>query len=116
MRRFDFRADTATEDDVRRWQRQVRSFRPLTNIVSGSAGWILIGLVALYVYHGYLNYHSRFGTPTAVIKGRVFTARNVIVLVDPSGSMRGTEHTLQEHLDELKRVRISGVDHKVATQ
>jgi hypothetical protein len=107
MRRLEFHAGAASEDDVRRWQKQSRPIHALSGLLSGGVGWLLVGVASLYVYHSYLNYHSRFGKPTASIDGRAFTASNVIVLVDTSDSMKGTDTILNRHLDQLRNTRVS---------
>lgn len=107
MRRFDFRADTATEEDERRWQRRSRPPGPLSSVWGNGAGWLLVSLAALYVYHAYLDYHSRFGKPTTIINGKAFTATDVVLLIDASGSMRGTETILGRQTDQLQQAHVS---------
>jgi hypothetical protein len=107
MRRFDFRADTLTEEDERHWQRQSRQPRSFNGALGNAAGWVLLGLAAFYVYHSYLNYHSRFGKLTAVINGKTFTAGEVLLLVDASGSMRGTDAMLGRQTDQLRQARVN---------
>ena len=45
--------------------------------------------------------------PTALVDGQVFTARNVIILQDTSGSMGGTDARLQALLRTLQRAGIN---------
>jgi hypothetical protein len=115
MRRLEFHASAASEDDLRRWQ--TRLTHPLRLALCGATGWFLAGVAFLYVYHAYLNYHSRFGKPVALVEGKAFTAKNVILLVDTSGSMRAhdednkhfpdTEPILQRQLERLQTSGIS---------
>jgi hypothetical protein len=106
MRRLEFEA-TSTEEEVRRWQKQSRLDHPFSGALSASFGWFLIGLAGLYVYHSYLDYHSKFGRPTTFVDGRALTATNVVLLIDNSGSMRGTEQRIQDLRERLQRAGIS---------
>jgi hypothetical protein len=102
---------------VRRWQKQSRLVPPFSSVLGGNIGWFLVGLAGLYVYHSYLNYHSRFGKSTAFVQGKAFAAKNVILLVDESGSMKAhyegneyfpdTEPILQKQLEQLRASGIS---------
>jgi hypothetical protein len=107
MRRFDFQASTANEDELRRWQRRTPPAYIFSYALSGSVGWLLLALAGLYVYHAYLNYHSRFGKATAFIEGHALTARNIVLIVDKSNSMAGTEGTIQQLRERLERAGIS---------
>jgi hypothetical protein len=106
MRRLEFHA-TSSEEEVRRWQKQSRLVHPFGGVLSGSVGWFLIGLTGLYVYHSYLDYHSGFGRRTTFVDGRAVTATNIILLIDNSGSMRGTEQRIRDLRERLRRSGIS---------
>ena len=95
------------EEDERRWERYARPVPAFGNFISGGAGWLLLGLAIVYLNNAYLNYHSRFGRPTAVMNGRRFTGTNVLLLVDTSGSMRGTEAILSNRTTDLQKAGIT---------
>src|SRR5262249_297040 len=54
-----------------------------------------------------LNYHSRFGKATALIDGCPLTARNIILILDNSRSMEGTEGTVKQLRDQMQATGIS---------
>lgn len=107
MRRLEFHASIPSEEDVRHWRRQSHLVHPLSNVLGGALGWFLIGLASLYVYHSYLDYHSRFARPTAFINGKALTATNVVLVIDGSGSMRGTEEKIRQLRERLQSAGIS---------
>src|SRR5262249_49775615 len=107
MRRFEFQASVAREGELRRWQKRVPPANIFSFVLSGGVGWILLGLAGLYVYDAYLNYHSRFGKATALIDGCPLTARNIILILDNSRSMEGTEGTVKQLRDQLQATGIS---------
>jgi hypothetical protein len=107
MRRFEFQANAANEDEVRRWQTRAHPIHAFGYALGSSLGWFVLGLAALYVYHAYLNYHSQFAKGTAFIEGHALTARNIILIVDKSGSMVGTEERIKQLRERLQRAGIS---------
>src|SRR5262245_58752630 len=107
MRRFEFQTSAANEDELRRWQRRTSPAHIFSYALSGGGRWLLLGLASLYAYNAYLNYHSRFAKSTAFIEGHPLTARNIILILDSSGSMRGTEGTIKQLHDRLQAAGIS---------
>jgi hypothetical protein len=107
MRRLEFHARAPDEEEVRRWKKQARLLHPVSSALGGNFGWFLIGLASLYVYHSYLNYHSRFAKPTAFINGKALTATNVVLVIDNSGSMKGTEERITQLRQRLQSAGIS---------
>ena len=107
MRRLQFRASVPSDEEVRQWKKQSRLMHPFIGALSANVGWLLIAVAGLYVYHSYLNYHSRFARPTAFINGKALTATHVVLVIDGSGSMSGTQDRIRQLRDRLQSAGIS---------
>ena len=90
MVRIEFRVTGATEDDTRQWRGLNHSLGPRIKLaMAGAAAAILI---------------YTFSSPrTAVIGDTPVVARNIIAMVDTSGSMKGRETERDAQLLALER-------------
>jgi hypothetical protein len=100
MGRLEFRGQL-TQDHLRRWRKLNRPSRYPRAVMA-----IVLLLALVYLLRW---------VPTAQIEGREFKGRSVIVMVDRSGSMGGTESILAAQLDQLKAAGIS-VDNPYVTR
>jgi len=108
MRHLHFHGYAPSGKNVRRGQRRPSSLRPFAGFPTSIPAAILIALAALYVFREYLQYHNRFVSSgyTAIVAGQKFTARNVLLLLDYSPSMRGKEATLNRQIEQMRKAGI----------
>ncbi len=114
MRVLEFQIKGLTQDELKRRRKHQESANVFKRFLAGlSTGarvlvWAALAVAALYILQW--SY-----TPSVILNGQVFTAKNVIILKDVSGSMGGTEERLQGLINQLKNAGIS-VDNPVETQ
>lgn len=94
MPEFHFRVDGLTEENVRRWRRRTRP----TAISATVLLWTTAVAVGIY--------SVRASTPTALVQVLTPTTKNVLVMVDASGSMKGTEEILKKQLAQVEALGV----------